>query len=134
MLQKAAEYIHSVQMSQVELKQEVDNYNLEIDLLSNEISNLQNNLPENGVSMLAANVNRTDSIRKKFDDFVKERSTQNWKFYIFSTVLKPLFDNYIENVNITSNNDLERLLLEWQNRHCNLSQLRPSKLLKCFLT
>lgn len=125
MLQKAAEYIHSVQMSQVELKQEVDNYNLEIDLLSNEISNLQNNLPENGVSMLAANVNRTDSVRQKFDDFVKERSTQNWKFYIFSTILKPLFDNYIENVNITSNNDLERLLLEWQNRHCNLSQLRP---------
>jgi MAX-like protein X len=93
MLQKAAEYIHSVQMSQVELKQEVDNYNLEIDLLSNEINNLQNNLPENGVSMLAANVNRTDSIRQKFDDFVKERSTQNWKFYIFSTILKPLFDN-----------------------------------------
>ena len=128
MLQKAAEYIHSVQTSQLELKQELDNYNLEIDSLSNEISNLQNNLPENGVSMLASNVNRTDSIRQKFDAFVKERSTKNWKFYIFSTILKPLFDNYIENVNIASNEQLESLLIEWQTCHFNLNKLRPRKL------
>lgn len=130
MLQKAAEYIHNVQLSQAELSQELENYTQEIDLLSNQISNLQNELPENGVSMLAANISRTENIQNKFETFVKGRESHNWKFNIFSTILKPLFDNYIENVNITSNDNLEQLLLEWQNRYCNLTHLRPRMFIK----
>ena len=130
MLQKAAEYIHSVQISHTELRQELDNYKNEIEQLSDQISDLQNDLPENGVSMFTVNVNRVEDIKKKFEEYVKDRTAQNWRFYIFSTIIRPLFENYVENVNISSKEEIEKVISDWQNRQCTLSQLRPRKSIK----
>ena len=127
MLQKTAEYIHVLKSSQTELTRELDTYKREIDTLSDQISDLQNELPENGVSMLGGNINRTEKFKQKFNAYVQERTAENWKFYIFSTILKPLFENYIEIVNTTSREELESSVKEWQYRYCNLSQLRPRK-------
>ena len=112
MLQKAAEYIHSVQISHTELRQELDNYKNEIEQLSDQISDLQNDLPENGVSMFTVNVNRVEDIKKKFEEYVKDRTAQNWR------------------LNISSKEEIEKVISDWQNRQCTLSQLRPRKSIK----
>ncbi len=128
MLQKTAEYIHTLKSSQSELTKDLNDYKSEIELLSDQISDLQNELPENGVSMLG-NVNKTEQFRQKYNAYVQERTVENWKFYVFSMIMKPLFENYVDNVNTTSKEDLDRSVMEWQSRFCNLTQLRPRKLL-----
>ena len=89
-------------------------------------------MPENGVSLIG-NVNKTEKFKQKYNAYVQQRTVDNWKFYIFSMILKPLFDNYVDNVNTASKEDLERSVLEWQNRYCNLTNLRPRKLLFFFV-
>jgi MAX-like protein X len=134
MLQKTAEHIFNMKSAQSELTKELDDYKNEIELLSDQISDLQNELPEHGVSILGGssggnggNINNLEKFRQKFNAYVQERTVENWKFYIFSTIMKPMFENYIQNVNTDSKEELENSVLEWHSQYCNLSQLRPRK-------
>jgi MAX-like protein X len=78
-----------------------------------------------GVSV-TGNLNRMEKFEQKFNNYVKEKTLENWKFYLFSIFLKPLFDNFINNVNTSSKENIEKTFYEWQEKHCNLTQLRPS--------
>lgn len=127
MLQKAAEHIHQLKSSQNELNKELNDFKNEINSLSDQISDLQNELPENGVSILGGNINKTEKFRQKFNAYVQERTIENWKFYIFSTVMKPLFENYIESINTVSKEELEHSVMHWHSQYCNLTNLRPCK-------
>ena len=64
---------------------------------------------------------------QKFNAYVKEKTIENWKFYLFSLILKPLFNNFVSTLNTSSKDDMERTFYEWQQKYCNLTQLRPSK-------
>ena len=128
MLQKTAEYIHQLKTNQTEKNKDLQAYKNEIESLSDQISDLQNELPENGVSMLGGgNINRKEKFRQKFSAYVQERTVENWKFYLFSMIMKPLFETYVENVNTSSREDLEQSVVDWQSRYCNLGTLRPCK-------
>ena len=126
MLQKTAERIHEMKSAQTEMTKELDDYKNEAELLSDQVSDLQNELPEHGVSLLggSGNVNDVEKFRQKFNAYVQERTVENWKFYIFSTLMKPMFENYIQNVNTE---DLDNSVLEWHSQYCNLANLRPCK-------
>jgi MAX-like protein X len=127
MLQKTAEYIKELQVIRTHKNRDLDQYKHEIDMLSNQISRLQCELPEDGV-YISGNFNRTERFKQKFNSYCQQRISENWKFYPFSLILKPLFDNFVSTVNTSSLETLESSTNEWRNRYCNLSQLRPSKL------
>ncbi len=132
MLQKTSEYIKELQKARQKRMADLDVYKKEIEQLSDHISDLQNQMPVNGV-MVAGNLNKTEKFEQKFKTYVKERTIENWKFYLFSILLKPLFENFIKTLNTSSKEDMERTFYEWQEKFCNLVQLRPSKLLNFFL-
>ena len=128
MLQKTSEYIKELQRAKEKRMADLDVYNREIEELSDKISEYQNQLPANGVSVLG-NLNKTEQFEQKFNAYVKEKTVENWKFYLFSLILKPLFDNFVTTINTASKEDMERTFYDWQQKYCNLTQLRPSMFL-----
>ena len=129
MLQKTSEYIKELQLAREKRLKDLNVYKREIEQLSDKISECQNQLPANGVNV-TGNLNKTEKFEQKFNAYVKEKTVENWKFYLFSLILKPLFDNFVSTLNTSSKEDMERTFYEWQQKYCNLTQLRPSKCLQ----
>ena len=121
-LQKTSEYLKSLKSSQATLKDDIENYKNKIEILNKQVSDLQNELPVDGIRLIGGNIN--DSL--KFNAYVQKRTAENWKFYIFSKILKPIFESYTENINIYSNENFQYSLTQWQKIFFNLVQLRPS--------
>ena len=126
MLQKTSEYIKELQVAREKRVKDLNVYRREIESLSDKISECQNQLPANGVSV-TGNLNKAEKFEQKFNAYVKEKTVENWKFYLFSLMLKPLFDNFVSTLNTSSKEDMERTFYEWQQKYCNLTQLRPSE-------
>lgn len=124
MLQKTSEYIKELQRVRQNRLNDLEVYKREIEQLSEQISECQNELPANGVSVVG-NLNKAEKFEQKFKTYIKDRTVDNWRFYLFSFILKPLFDNFIKTLNTSSKEDIERTFHEWQEKYCNLIQLRP---------
>ena len=62
--------------------------------------------------------------------YIKDRTNQNWKFYVFSQIATPLFDTFNGIVSTASVEELYRTTQLWLDQHCSLPALRPGK---CFI-
>lgn len=76
--------------------------------------------------MIDNNTNRGELLRQKFKSYVQARTIQNWKFYIFSTIINPLFDNYVNTVNDATKEEIRN----WQREYLKIVNLRPRKLVR----
>jgi MAX-like protein X len=132
MLQKTSEYIKELQKAREKRNADLNAYRKEIEELSNRITDCQNQLPANGVAVYGSGggegaAGRNVKFEQKFNNYVKEKTLENYKFYLFSIILMPLFDSFISHVNTTSRENIEKSFQEWQEKYCNLTLLRPSK-------
>lgn len=121
-LQKTVEHIGKLQQERQQLQDEVRRLREEIEELNTSISLCQEQLPATGVPMRK---NRSDLMQDKFNEYVKSRTQQNWKFWIFSIIIKPLFDSFSGMVSMTSTEELCHTTLQWFDNHCSLPVLRP---------
>uniref|UniRef100_A0A3Q0R0K2 Cilia and flagella associated protein 251 n=1 Tax=Amphilophus citrinellus TaxID=61819 RepID=A0A3Q0R0K2_AMPCI len=121
-LQKTVEHIVKLQQERQQMQEEVKRLREEIEELNTSISLCQEQLPATGVPMRR---HRLDHMQEKFNEYVKNRTLQNWKFWIFSIIIKPLFDSFNGMVSTTSRGDLCQTTLQWLDRHCSLPALRP---------
>uniref|UniRef100_A0A3Q2TY21 MLX interacting protein n=1 Tax=Fundulus heteroclitus TaxID=8078 RepID=A0A3Q2TY21_FUNHE len=121
-LQKTVEHIKKLQQERQQLQDEVKRLREEIEELNTSISLCQEQLPATGVPMKK---NRSALMQDKFNEYVKRRTLQNWKFWIFSVLIKPLFESFNGMVSTTSRDELCHTTLQWLNNHCSLPVLRP---------
>ncbi|MBN3280673.1 MLXIP protein, partial [Polyodon spathula] len=121
-LQKTVEYIAKLQQERAQLQEEAKRLKDEIDMLNTSINSCQQQLPATGVPITRQ---RYDHMREMFDDYVKNRTLQNWKFWIFSIIIKPLFESFNGMVSTTSLDDMCNTTLSWLEEHCPLPVLRP---------
>ncbi|XP_063750848.1 carbohydrate-responsive element-binding protein-like isoform X2 [Eleginops maclovinus] len=124
-LQKTAEYISKMQQERAQLHDEAQRLRDEIQLLNSAINACQQQLPATGVPITRQ---RFDHMRQKFREYVRTQTLQNWKFWIFSIIIEPLFESYNGMVSTASVDDLCRSTLSWLDQHCSLPALRPSPL------
>ncbi|KAF7206597.1 carbohydrate-responsive element-binding protein isoform X2 [Nothobranchius furzeri] len=124
-LQKTAEYIGKMQQERAQLYEEVQRLREEIQHLNSAINSCQQQLPATGVPITRQ---RFDYMRQKFRDYVRAQTLQNWKFWIFSIIIEPLFESYNGMVSTASVEDLCRSTLSWLDQHCALPTLRPTVL------
>lgn len=96
---------------------------------------------------------RTSKMKEMFDEYVRVRTRQNWKFWIvsfflfltlfliifksidslyfpqcnnqFSILLEPLLLSFNASVSTASIDDLYKSTLSWVEQHCSLVDLRP---------
>ncbi|XP_028277099.1 carbohydrate-responsive element-binding protein isoform X2 [Parambassis ranga] len=121
-LQKTAEYIGKMQQERAQLHEEAQRLREEIQLLNVAINACQQQLPATGVPITRQ---RFDHMRRKFREYVRAQTLQNWKFWIFSIIIEPLFESYNGMVSTASVEDLCRSTLSWLDQHCSLPALRP---------
>ncbi|XP_058889010.1 MLX-interacting protein-like isoform X1 [Acipenser ruthenus] len=121
-LQKTVEYIAKLQQERAQMQEEAKRLKDEIDTLNTSINCCQQQLPATGVPITRQ---RFDHMREMFDDYVKNRTLQNWKFWIFSIIMKPLFESFNGMVSTTSLDDMCNTTLSWLDEHCPLPVLRP---------
>ncbi|KFU91558.1 Carbohydrate-responsive element-binding protein, partial [Chaetura pelagica] len=83
----------------------------------------QEQLPATGVPITRQ---RFDQMRGMFDEYVRSSTLQNWKFWIFSIIIRPLFESFNSMVSTASMESLTQTSLAWLDQHCSLPVLRPS--------
>ncbi|XP_032371894.1 MLX-interacting protein isoform X3 [Etheostoma spectabile] len=121
-LQKTVDHIGKLQQERQQLQEEAKRLREEIEELNTSINSCQEQLPATGVPIRRHRVSR---MHEKFNEYVKDRTLQNWKFWIFSIIIKPLFESFNGMVSTTSRAELCQTTLQWLERHCSLPVLRP---------
>ncbi|KAM9178802.1 MLX-interacting protein [Mergus octosetaceus] len=121
-LQKTVEYIAKLQQERTQMQEETRRLREEIEELNAAIISCQQQLPATGVPITRQ---RFDRMRRMFDEYVRNRTLQNWKFWIFSIIIKPLFESFNGMVSTTSFKDLNQTAIAWLDQHCSLPVLRP---------
>uniref|UniRef100_A0A3P9MH54 MLX interacting protein n=1 Tax=Oryzias latipes TaxID=8090 RepID=A0A3P9MH54_ORYLA len=121
-LQKTVEHISKLQQERQQMQEEIKKLREEIEELNTSISACQEQLPATGVPMRQ---NRLDHMEERFNDYVQRHTFQNWKFWIFSVIIKPLFESFNSMVTTTSKARLCQTTLQWLDCHCSLPVLRP---------
>ncbi|XP_062844754.1 carbohydrate-responsive element-binding protein-like [Trichomycterus rosablanca] len=124
-LQKTAEYISKMQQERAQLHEEAQRLRDEIQALNSAITVCQQQLPATGVPITRQ---RFDHMREKFREYVRAQTVQNWKFWIFSVIMEPLFESYNVMVSTASVEEMCRTTLSWLDQHCSLPALRPTVL------
>uniref|UniRef100_A0ABM5F2G6 MLX-interacting protein isoform X1 n=1 Tax=Pogona vitticeps TaxID=103695 RepID=A0ABM5F2G6_9SAUR len=121
-LQKTVEYIAKLQQERSQMQEEARRLREEIEELNANIISCQQQLPATGVPITRQ---RFDHMRNMFDEYVRNRTLQNWKFWIFSIIINPLFETFNGMVSTTSLEELNQTALAWVDQHCSLLVLRP---------
>ncbi|NXI63909.1 MLXPL protein, partial [Anseranas semipalmata] len=124
-LQKTAEYICKLQQERAALQDEAQRLREQIEELNSSINLCQEQLPATGVPITRQ---RFDQMRSMFDEYVRSSTLQNWKFWIFSIIIRPLFESFNGMVSTASMESLTQTSLAWLDQHCSLPALRPTVL------
>lgn len=125
MLQKTADYCKKLKSERAQMQKEAEILKQEIESLNQSISQCQSQLPATGVPVTRQ---RADRMKEMFEEYVKTRTLENWKFWIFSIMVKPLFEAYNNMVSTASVEELCRTTMAWLDQHCSLVSLRPTVL------
>jgi MAX-like protein X len=131
-LQKATEHILKLKTEREKRRVELDNLKREAEAYSKAITDCQNALPATGVPFTDMNANTKEQqskfLWKLYRDYVRNRTLENWKFWVLSKLLTPLFDTYVIAVTalmIERTEDLINAMQKWMEKHCSLTALRP---------
>uniref|UniRef100_A0A452RPL4 MLX interacting protein like n=1 Tax=Ursus americanus TaxID=9643 RepID=A0A452RPL4_URSAM len=122
-LQKTAEYIAMLQQERAAMQEEAQQLRDQIEELNAAINLCQQQLPATGVPITHQ---RFDQMRDMFDDYVRTRTLHNWKFWVFSVLIRPLFESFNGMVSTASLQSLRQTSLAWLDQYCSLPALRPS--------
>uniref|UniRef100_A0A8C0N437 MLX interacting protein like n=2 Tax=Canis lupus familiaris TaxID=9615 RepID=A0A8C0N437_CANLF len=122
-LQKTAEYIAMLQQERAAMQEEAQQLRDQIEELNAAINLCQQQLPATGVPITHQ---RFDQMRDMFDDYVRTRTLHNWKFWVFSILIRPLFESFNGMVSTASLQSLRQTSLAWLDQYCSLPALRPS--------
>ncbi|XP_043387294.1 carbohydrate-responsive element-binding protein isoform X2 [Chelonia mydas] len=124
-LQKTAEYIYKLQQERAALQDETQRLREQIEELNTTINLCQQQLPATGVPITRQ---RFDQMRDMFDEYVRSCTLQNWKFWVFSIIIRPLFESFNGMVSTASMDSLSQTSLAWLDQYCSLPALRPTVL------
>ncbi|KAK9869757.1 hypothetical protein WA026_003489 [Henosepilachna vigintioctopunctata] len=121
MLQKGAEYIKQLRQEREQLKEEMNNLRQQIENLNTSISNCQSMLPH----VAPISIRRDNKMQELFDEYVRNRTMENWKYWVFSLIFRPLLVSFNNIVSTSSVEELYRSTILWVEQHCTLGDLRP---------
>uniref|UniRef100_A0A8C8RR99 MLX interacting protein like n=1 Tax=Pelusios castaneus TaxID=367368 RepID=A0A8C8RR99_9SAUR len=124
-LQKTAEYICKLQQERAALQEEAQRLRQQIEELNATINLCQQQLPATGVPITRQ---RFDQMRDMFEEYVRTCTLQNWKFWVFSIIIRPLFESFNGMVSTASRDSLSQTSLAWLDQCCSLPALRPTVL------
>ncbi|KAG5682669.1 hypothetical protein PVAND_012007 [Polypedilum vanderplanki] len=123
MLQKGADYIKQLRSERSAITEQMEGLRKEIETLTNSLNHLQNALPANGAPVSRQRTGRT---REMYQDYVMQRTQNNWKFWIFGLICEPLLNTFNTTVSTASMDELYRTTMLWIDNSCSLATIRPA--------
>lgn len=124
MLQKAAHFITALSTEQAQRQEEKAMLKREIDNLKQTITAYQCQLPASG-----GPINQGSSqAREMLQGYIRARTLDNWKFWIFSQLIQPMFESYNGTVSTNNLEEALRTIINWLERNCSLVSLRKDLL------
>ncbi|XP_015791618.1 protein WBSCR14 homolog [Tetranychus urticae] len=121
MLHKAAEYIRTMKSERHQRQEECENLRQQIETLNQTIGVFQSQLPATGAPI---SCQRVGQVKEQFDSYVKDRTMNNWKFWVFGLVMESLLESYMTTVTTSDVDDMCRSVLRWLDQNCSLVTLR----------
>ncbi|XP_044871999.1 MLX-interacting protein-like isoform X3 [Mauremys mutica] len=123
LLQRSVVYVGRLQQERRQVQETARRLRGEIEELSAAIGEFQRQLPPSGAPVTPP---RLDHMAQLYDDYVRQRTLQNWRFWLFSMLIKPLFESYRGAVSTHSAKEFCQSVLGWLEQHCALPMLRPA--------
>ncbi|XP_074852146.1 MLX-interacting protein-like isoform X2 [Carettochelys insculpta] len=123
LLQRTAVYVGRLQQERRQVQEMAQRLRGEIEELSAAIGEFQRQLPPSGAPVAPP---RSDRTAQLYDDYVRQRTLQNWRFWLFSLLIKPLFESYRGAVSTSTAKEFCQSVLDWLEQHCTLPLLRPA--------
>nr|XP_006113808.1 carbohydrate-responsive element-binding protein-like isoform X2 [Pelodiscus sinensis] len=123
LLQRSVMYVERLQQERRQVQEMARCLRGEIEELSAAIGEFQRQLPPSGAPVASP---RSDHTAQLYDDYVRQRTLQNWRFWLFSVLIKPLFESYRGAVSTSSAKEFCQSVLDWLEQPCALPMLRPA--------
>jgi len=89
--------------------------------LKNQINQLQMQLPETGIPEMRP---KSEDVSNRYQGWIKEKSSSNWKFFLFASVMRPWFESYHSSMHDGS--AFRDFMMNWTQEKCSLAQLRQN--------
>uniref|UniRef100_A0A914WG38 BHLH domain-containing protein n=1 Tax=Plectus sambesii TaxID=2011161 RepID=A0A914WG38_9BILA len=125
-LAKGGEYIRDLCNRKEEQENELQTVKDEIQRLNNKISALQTSLPTANKSGPSTALQEQGALQQYFDRYVKERSREDWRFWLMARMMLPLFETFKQEVKGDSTEEMAQSAREWAQNNCQLVKMRPS--------
>ncbi|XP_056014702.1 MLX-interacting protein-like isoform X2 [Ostrea edulis] len=122
MLFKTAEYCRQLKGECRGLTDEAAALRQEIQSLGTQIHDLQTELPVTGVDTVEEPPS-TD-IDKLYEEYVATQTRKNWKFYLFSFMMRPLFESFKVMITSTTSDEFSQSVNNWVKEKLSLPKLR----------
>uniref|UniRef100_A0A7M4F1W7 MLX-interacting protein-like n=1 Tax=Crocodylus porosus TaxID=8502 RepID=A0A7M4F1W7_CROPO len=124
LLQRSAAYVGRLQQERQQVQETAQRLRSEIEELSAAIGEYQRQLPPSGAPVVAPP--SSDRAVELYNDYVRRRTLQDWRFWLFSVIIRPLFESYSKAVSTSSTEEFCQSVLGWLEQHCALPMLRPA--------
>ncbi|KAL5010199.1 hypothetical protein ScPMuIL_012504 [Solemya velum] len=122
---KTAEHCRQLKSDCKRHQEEACSLRKEIEALGTDIHKLQKKLPASGMPVVERPSGQID---KMYEDYVKSETKRNWKFWIFSFVMKPLFTSFSKMVSSDTLSEFMSSVFRWSEEHLTLVAMRPAVL------
>uniref|UniRef100_A0A915DI70 BHLH domain-containing protein n=1 Tax=Ditylenchus dipsaci TaxID=166011 RepID=A0A915DI70_9BILA len=130
-LNRAAQHIRDLKTESEDRAKEVNALKDKIAQMNEKIALIQSNLPSSSRNESSTSSTNTPSMRSQveqfFERYSKDRSKQDYRFWLMGEILNPLVQRYAENIHSDATNREQVLssARDWLNKNWNSTVLRP---------
>lgn len=125
MLFKTAEHCRQLKVDCKAQQDEALALRHEIESLGNQIHMLQGRLPAVGIKVVEKSGNDMNILYSKY---IKQKTKESWRFWMFSLLVKPLFDTYRNAMEGVTSEVFADTVGKWAEENLSLVNLRPAAL------
>ncbi|XP_046578992.1 carbohydrate-responsive element-binding protein-like isoform X1 [Haliotis rubra] len=122
-LSRAADHCRQLKAERARVEEEKSKLRAEITALTAEIDSFQKDLPAMGLKADGCIV-KTKSMDNMYKEYIEDRTRGNWKFWIFSFMMRPLFETYTTGVSTSTIESFLSSVRQWTDDTLGLANLR----------
>jgi len=125
LLMEGSDYIRSLVSENNATRENVEALKLKVEELNAEIEEAQTKLPEHGCEAINKILSsRGKSIPDMFADHVRHRTQEDWRYWVFTSIMGHFVHSFAQEVSNISERDMERTAVDWIQDRMSLQQLR----------
>jgi len=125
LLIEGSDYIRSLKRENNTLTENIETMKQRIEDLNKEIESAQQLLPEHGTQSIHKILStQGKSIPDMFADHVRHRTQEDWRYWVFTSIMGHFVHSFAQEVSNISPQEMERTSLMWLQEKMSLQQLR----------